>query len=150
MRIPVKITCALAGITLLLSSCAEGVLSLGRQRRMVTPMSPVHTIVNMQMADLEYVGEVTGTSEQTYLLGGIAIGGRRNHYVVLNQSGSELLSSVPARRGVRNAVFDALSKKPDADFVIPVSYDITVDKMFLGRKEVVTARIKVFRFKTKS
>lgn len=150
MRNFLKITLAVAAIATLASSCSEGVFSIGRQKRMITPVSPINTIVNLKYDDLEYVGEVTGTAEQTYVLGGIAIGGRRNHYVVLNQSGGELLSLVPTRRGVRNAVYDALSKKPDADFVIPLSYDITIDRMFLGRKEKVTARIKVFRFKQKS
>ena len=134
---------------LLLSSCNEGVLSIGRQNRKITPVSPINTIVNLQSDDLEYVGEVTGTAEQTYIFGGIPVGGRLNHYVVVNQSGSELLSLIPTRRGVRNAVYDALNKKPDADFIIPISYDITIDRMFLGRKENVNARVKVFRFKTK-
>jgi hypothetical protein len=131
------------------SSCNEGVLSIGRQNNRITPVSPINTIVNLQSDDLEYVGEVSGTSEQNYLFGAIAIGGRLNHYVVVNQTGSELLSLVPVRRGVRNAVYDALSKKPDADFIIPISYEITIDRMFLGRKEKVNARVKVFRFKTK-
>ncbi|MBX7203359.1 MAG: hypothetical protein K1X77_09830 [Bacteroidia bacterium] len=134
---------------LILSSCNEGVMSIGRENRRITPVSPINTIVNMQSDDLEYVGEVTGSSEQSYVFGSLPIGGRLNHYVVVNQSGSELLSLVPMRRGVRNAVYDALNKKPDADFIIPISYEITIDRMFLGRKEKVNARVKVFRFKTK-
>ena len=72
-----------------------------------TPVAPVNVQVNVTMDDLEYVGEVTGTSTQSYLLGRIAIGGRRNH---AGQVGGTI--GLPQTRGVNNALYDALIFPP--------------------------------------
>ncbi len=92
-------------------------------RKNATPVSPVNTQVNLNYDDLEYIGEVTGSSTQTYLFGIIPIGGRRNHQGVF---ASNIISSPISlnlnKRGVNNALYDALTSKPDADYIIPVSY----------------------------
>lgn len=107
-----------------------------------TPVAPVNVQVNVTMDDLEYVGEVTGTSTQSYLLGRIAIGGRRNH---AGQVGGTI--GLPQTRGVNNALYDALQTQPDADFVLPVSVETVKDVMFLGNKTTYTVRAKAYKIK---
>ena len=107
-----------------------------------TPVAPVNVQVNVTMDDLEYVGEVTGTSTQSYLLGRIAIGGRRNH---AGQVGGTI--GLPQTRGVNNALYDALQTQPDADFVLPVSVETVKNVMFLGNKTTYTVRAKAYKIK---
>ncbi len=111
-----------------------------------TPVAPVNVQVNVSMADLEYVGEVVGTSTQSYLFGVLPIGGRRFHTGVLSQQSGFL--SIPANRGTANALYDALQSQADADFVLPVSVEQTTNVMFLGNVTTYTVRAKAYRIKT--
>ncbi len=43
----------------------------------------------------------------------------------------------------------SVEKAPDADFVIPTYQSTKIDRMFLGRKEYITLRVKAFRIKSK-
>ena len=87
----------------LLSSCV--------MKKTAMPVSTINTQVLFNYDDLEYIGDVTGTATQTYLFGVIPIGGRRNHQGVFSGS---IISSPQAfnlsRRGVNNALYDALQK----------------------------------------
>ena len=111
-----------------------------------TPVAPVNVQVNVTMADLEYVGEVSGTSTQSYLFGVLPIGSRRFHTGVLSQQSGFL--SIPANRGTANALYDALQSQADADFVLPVSVEQTTDVMFLGNVTTYTVRAKAYKIKT--
>jgi hypothetical protein len=51
-------------------------------------------------------------------------------------------------RGYNNALYDALMAKPDADFVLPVSFIVETKRMFLGRMETVTIKGRAFKIKT--
>lgn len=106
--------------------------------------SPLNTQVNLTMADLEYVGEVTGTSTQFYALG-LPIGGRR-YYTA--STGSIFIPGLQ-NRGYNNALYDALKQKTDADFVLPLNVERKRNVLFLGRKEIITLRAKAFRIRTK-
>lgn len=110
-----------------------------------TPVAPVNVQVNVSMDDLEYVGEVTGTSTQSYLFGVLPIGGRRFHTGSLSQQSGFL--SLPTNRGTANAMYDALQSQADADFVLPVSVEQTTNVMFLGNVTTYTVRAKAYRIK---
>lgn len=111
-----------------------------------TPVAPVNVQVNVTMDDLEYVGEVSGTSTQSYIFGVIPVGGRRFHAAQVSATGG--LPLVGNNRGVNNALYDALQSLPDADFVLPVSVESTVNVMFMGNKTTYTVRAKAYRIKT--
>ena len=114
------------------------------QKAMV--QTPINAQINFDMDDLEFIGTVSGTSTQSYALG-MAIGGRKYHSASFIGQGFAI--QLPPSRGYQNALYDALSQLPDADFVLPVSYNTEVDQQFLGRKEYVTLRCKAYKIKDK-
>lgn len=110
-------------------------------------VAPINVQVNFDMEDLEFIGDVTGTSTQSYVMG-IALGGRKYRSgVLLSQSLG--LSNLTSSRGYNNAMYDALMQMPNADFVLPVSFDSDVTQMFMGRSEVLTLRCKAYKIKNK-
>jgi len=111
---------------------------------MMTPESRPVTQVNLTMDNLEYVGDVTGSATQYYALG-IPVGGRK--YYTASVGGLNLTSVVS--RGYNNALYDALMQKPDADFVLPLATEEKSNRMFLGRKQMITVRAKAFKIKSK-
>jgi hypothetical protein len=135
-----RILTLLSLIVLVATSCTV--------RQKATPVSPILTTVNFNMDDLEYIGDVIGKTTQSYFLI-IPYGGRRYTAGILANSGLGSGQGVPATRGWNNALYDALMSKPDADFVLPVSYETTIDQMFLGRQETLTVRAKAYRIKTR-
>jgi hypothetical protein len=123
----------------LLSSCT--------MREKAVPLTPINAQVLFDMDDLEFIGDVTGTATQSYFLN-IPYGGRLYHQgTVLNQGGIGI--QVPRNRGYNNAMYDALMAQPDADFLLPVSFERVIEQQFLGRREVLTLRAKAFRIKSK-
>lgn len=106
--------------------------------------SGLNTQVNLTMDNLEYVGDVTGSATQYYALG-IPVGGRK--YYTASVGGLNLTSVVS--RGYNNALYDALMQKPDADFVLPLATEEKSNRMFLGRKQMITVRAKAFKIKSK-
>jgi len=132
---------ALVAVTLLASSCTS-------YRRSV-PVTPIIAQVNFDMDDLEFIGEATGTAEQSYVIG-LPIGGRKYHTAAtVSQLGAGLGGLIPNNRGYNNALYDALMKFPTADFVMPVSVNVTTSHQFLGRRENLTVRFKAYRIKNK-
>jgi hypothetical protein len=134
-----RILMLLSLIVVIASSCTI--------RQKATPVSPILTQVNFTMDDLEYIGDVIGKTTQSYFLT-IPYGGRRYTSGILTNSGLGGVTT-PGNRGWNNALYDALMSKPDADFVLPVSYESTVDQMFLGSQETLTVRAKAYRIKNK-
>jgi hypothetical protein len=130
-------------IGLVFSSCVV--------RKNATPVSTINTQINLNYDDLEYIGEVSGTSTQNYLFGVIPIGGRRNHQGVF---AGAMIAAGPNfnptnKRGVMNALYDALGAKPDADYIIPVSYKVETHVMAFGRREIITIRAKAVKIRPK-
>lgn len=101
--------------------------------------------VNFDRSDLEYVGEVNGTATQYYILG-IPYGGRRFHTA---SAGGAVINTQAFDRAYNNALYDALSQKPDADFVLPLSSESTTNMAFLGKRVTLKVRAKAFKIKTK-
>jgi hypothetical protein len=130
----------LSGLLLFIGSCQSHKINM--------PGSPINTQVNLTMENLEYIGEIKGTATQSYLLNIIPIGGRRLHTANVAIGSTGLLNVNIKRRGFNNALYDALMTRPDADFVLPLSYTTTVDRMFLGRRETVRIRAKAFKIIT--
>jgi len=121
-------------------------------RRNTMPVSMLNTQVNFNYDDIEYIGDVTGTSVQSYLFGVIPIGGRRNHVGVFTGgfNNPQIIPNINLpRRGLNNALYDALQSKPDADYVIPVSYKVETNFMPFGRKVTLTVRAKAIKIRPK-
>ncbi len=113
------------------------------------PVTPMIAQVNFDMDDLQYIGEAIGTANQSYVLG-LPIGGRKYHSAAMvSQLGIGLGNIIPNNRGYNNALYDALMKMPDADFVLPVSVNVTTDHQFLGRRDNLTIRFKAYRIVNK-
>jgi hypothetical protein len=136
-----RILMLLAGVMVILaSSCTT--------YQKAVPVTQVNAQIIINFDDLEYIGDVTATAEQSYFLNAIPYGGRRYRQgVLLNQGGIGL--QLPPNRGTANALYDALQQKPDADFVMPVSFETVTDRQFLGRKETLTVRFKAYKIKNK-
>ena len=135
----IKISYLLAGFILITAS------SCTTYNKMVTS-TPINTQVNLTLSDLDYVGEVTGTATQSYVLG-LPYGGRR--YYVGSVGQGALGGIVPTDRAVANATYDALMQKPDADFVMPFSAETKTQRQFLGSRKTITIRAKAFKIKVK-
>lgn len=133
-------------IILILSIIAFSFSACTVQKKSI-PATPILTQINLEMDDLEYLGEISGTSTQSYFLF-FPYGGERYQGAVseLPGRGSNIKYK---RRGYDNALFDALMQKPDADFLLPISMEVTSHRMFLGREEVITVRAKAFKIITK-
>lgn len=109
------------------------------------PTSPIHTQINITLSDLEYIGEVTGTATQNYVIG-LPIGGRKYRTGI---SSNLFNISIPINRGMNNAMYDALMTKPDADFILPIGFETTTTYAFLGRTETIKLKAKAFKIKVK-
>lgn len=107
--------------------------------------APMEARVNFTSSDLEYVGDVNGSTVQHYVFG-LPFGGRRYHTA---STGSLLGGGVSFDRAYNNALYDALNQKPDADFVLPISSETVTDYGFLGRRVTIKVRAKAFKIKTK-
>ena len=114
-----------------------------------TPGANLNVQVNLSMDDLEYVGEINGSATQSYVMG-LPIGGRRRHYGEVGIISGGSIRTYPRNRGFNNALYDALTSKPDVDFVIPISVSYEVERMFLGRKVKTIIKAKAFKIKTKT
>lgn len=134
----IKTSCILLLASLLLFSCSIHTTGLGSQR----------PFINMEWEDMEYVRDVQDTTVQSYLLGIIPIGGTRLRRGSIDGNVINI-STLSRKRGMRNAIYNIIQKTPDADFVIPTYQFTKIDRMFLGRKEYVTLRVKAFRIKSK-
>ena len=133
-----KIIYLLMGCVLLTTSCTL--------TKRVSPMTQVNVQVNFNMDDLEYVGEVTGSAEQHYFLA-IPYGGRKYYSGEIYMPAQFSLGGTD--RAVRNALYDALLSKPDADFIMPLSYKVKQQRVFLGSLKKITVRGKAFKIKAK-
>lgn len=132
-----------AGMLLLATSCTT------YQKSMNT--APVNVQMNITMADMDYVGEVTGTATQSFVLG-IPYGGRKYYYPLAGFAGQgpvETNYSLTHNRGIDNAMWDALQQHPDADFLLPISVEVKKNQEFLGSKRTYTVRAKAFKIKAK-
>ena len=136
-----KLLYLLAGLALVVSSCT--------MKSKTVPAAPLNVQVNFTMDDLEFIGEVTGTTTQSYVLG-LPYGNRTNNVgTVATQFPFQIPGQFIRTRGFNNAMYNALQSKPDADFILPIAVETKTDVMFLGREETLTIRAKAFKIKTK-
>jgi hypothetical protein len=134
----IKTSCILLLATLTIVSCSVHSTGISAQR----------PFINMEWEDMEYVRDVQDTTVQSYLLGVIPIGGTRFRKGSIDGNVINI-SAFSRKRGMRNAIYNVIQKAPDADFFIPTYQFTKIDRMFLGRKEYVTLRVKAFRIKSK-
>lgn len=137
-----------AGLLLLATSCTM------HRRDMVG--APVNVQMNITMADLEYVGDITGTATQSYVLG-IPYGGKKKYYSAGVRGGvgnpinpsPGILFALDTDRGMNAALYDASMQRPDADFIIPFNMETTVKAEFLGSIRTYTVHAKAFKIRSK-
>ena len=110
------------------------------------PLTPINAQVNFTMEDLQYLGDVTGEAQQSYVLF-LPYGGRKYYSATLIPQGFGV--SLPNNRGYNNALYDALQQRPDADLVLPVSFEVTTHQQFLGRRDELKVRFKAYKIKSK-
>jgi len=134
-------TLFIGAIAMLFSSCT--------MREKAIPLAPMNVQVEFTMDDLEYIGDVTGSTTQSYVFGVIPYGGRQYHRGTLINQGAIGGIQLPRTRGYNNALYDALQEQPDADFLIPISFEKTTEQQFLGRVETLSIKAKAFRIKSK-
>lgn len=121
------------------------VISCSIHKTGITAQKP---FIDMKWEDMEYIKDVQDTTVQSYLLGFIPIGGTRFRKGSVDANVINI-SAFSRRRGMRNAIYNIIQKAPDADFVIPTYQFTRIDRMFLGKKEYITLRVKAFRIKSK-
>ncbi len=130
------------GLLLILGSCTVYKTSV--------PQAGVQARLNMEMTDLQYIKDASGTAVQSYFLG-LPIGGTKyKRGMVTNCPGNLQELSGLHERGVNSAIYNALESTPDADFVLPVSMRIVSNKMFLGREDSIIVRVKTFKINTRT
>jgi len=112
------------------------------------PQAGVQARLNVDMNDLQYIKDVSGTANQSYFMG-LPIGGDKykRGMVTNNPGGLQDLSRL-RERGVSSAMYNALQSAPDADFVLPLSLEVISRKMFLGREDSIVVRAKAFKLNT--
>lgn len=128
-------------MAVLFSSCT--------MREKAVPLAPMNVQVEFDMDDLEYIGDVTGVTTQSYVFGIIPYGGRQYHRGTLLSQGMLGGVQLPRTRGFNNALYDALQEQPDADFLLPISIEQTTEQQFLGRVVTLKIKAKAFRIKSK-
>ncbi|MBN2486136.1 MAG: hypothetical protein JXB34_09200 [Bacteroidales bacterium] len=110
------------------------------------PQANVQARLNVAMSDLEYIKDITGTSTQTYVAG-LPVGGEKYRQASVSGIAGGLVNVNIRNRGYNNALFNALESVPDADFVLPVSFEVVSERMFLGREDSVVVKVKAFKLK---
>ena len=113
--------------------------------------APVHVQMNLNMSDMDYVGEVTGTATQSFVLG-IPYGGRRYYNPIAGFVAGNPLNLnafITSNRGLNNAMWDALQQKPDADFLLPLNVEVKRKQEFLGSVRTYTVKAKAFKIRAK-
>jgi uncharacterized protein DUF6567 len=132
----IKIFLSIPLLMLLFSSCTV--------QQKIMPAAPYSTSINFDMDDLEYLGEVSGTSTKSYFLF-IPYGSDDHKSAVLVFPGNA--SKNMQTKGFKTALYNALLQQPEADFVIPLSVDVTKNIMFMGKEEITTVKAKAFKLK---
>jgi len=110
------------------------------------PQSGVHTQINVNLNDMQYLKEVTGTAVQSYVVG-IAYGGEKHKKAAVSNVSGSLIGVNLNNRGYNNALYNALQKLPDADFIMPINMQVKSDRLFLGRQDSIIVRVKAFKLK---
>lgn len=112
------------------------------------PQAGINAQLNLELEDLEYIKDATGTSVQSYIAG-LPIGGKKNKQVAVSNAAGSLLNVNLNSRGLNAAMFEALESVPDADFVLPISLEVVSDRMLLGREDSLIVKVKAFKLKVK-
>lgn len=115
--------------------------------------APATSQLNIQMSDLEYLGETEiSVDYRTYLgfiriidkLNGTAYDGSEIKYTDL-KNGDFLSSGLYGR--LDRAAFKVLEKFPDADYFVVVNQSKQKTRLFLGAEVSVTAKVRAYAFK---
>lgn len=122
-------------ISLLFSACLV--------QKSVAPSTTLNVQLNISLNDLEYIADTTIKVKQSYVLG-IPYGGERYKIgqIILQNN---LPNYVKRNRAFNNAIYQALTNYPDADFILPVSFKLEKNIMFLGREDELSIKVKLLK-----
>jgi hypothetical protein len=110
------------------------------------PQANVHTQINVNLNDMQYLKEVTGSAVQSYVFG-LPFGGEKYKAVAVSNISGSIAGVNLKNRGYNNALYNAMQKLQDADFIMPINMEIKSDRMFLGRQDSIIVRVKAFKLK---
>jgi hypothetical protein len=137
-----------AGSALFLTSCI-GV----RTTKTARPVSFLPDYVEMQVKldDYQYLGteEVTVKFRRYFGFYTItdSINGQLPTIRNFNIVNMGVANNIAINARLRTALYAAMYKHPDADFIVPVNIRSQVDQMFLGRVSRETLRVKLYKIK---
>ena len=124
--------------SVILTSC------LGIREERSFKVSPNNSNIrfNTGMADLKYLGDVTGTLTYTEYLGFIKIYNNNTTKKSFLYINGFSLSSWSSR-----ILYDNMGQYEDAELIMPIVVQENSMKMILGRKVTTTVKAKVYKFK---
>jgi hypothetical protein len=117
-------------------------------QKAVSPSANMQVQLNLLPTNMEYIIDTTVTVKQSYVLG-IPYGGPRYQVGQLVDN-KHVPLKIKRNRAFNRALFEVLKKYPDADFVLPLSYRIEKNIMFLGREEELVLKVKLMRIAPKN
>lgn len=140
---------AMAGMALLLSSCVG--MRTSSSTSSVT-MAPNNVELQMKISDYQYLGTENVTVSYNRYLGFYTIydninganAEMRNVKIVDLQTAND---PIPLNEGMRRALYNAMVKYPEIDFVVPVNVLTERNQMFLGRKVTQKLRVRMYKLK---
>jgi hypothetical protein len=133
---------------LFLSSCS-GLYHY--QKVGTTSFSPDHVRLNMNLDDMELLGSTTvSVTSRTYL--GIfktidTINDVKYNFREVKKVKLAGRKSIALSGDLRKAAYKVVEEYPDADFYVPVYSQRQIRRLFLGKKQTVSAVIKAFKLK---
>ncbi|MFT7085964.1 MAG: hypothetical protein ACJAV5_001686 [Vicingaceae bacterium] len=149
MKYTIKHIFSVAALTLLLSSCSSST-NVTKMRSAST--SPDIVRLEMTLDDYEYLGETEinveylryfGVFSYVNAINGNAVTARNKSFVYLQGRSPINLGSPLLNR----ALIKAYKAYPDADFLMPSMTAKEIEKLFLGRKVKMSAKIKSYKIR---
>jgi hypothetical protein len=131
-------------LTVLLVLAAAVMLAVGCQSTTIVPNYSAPPINLQPIAAPELVGDATGSSEGTIILGFITLG-VPSKYGSLPGAGM-----LPACKIERNALYNALQKVPTADALVCPVMTIDETNYFVFKKKKVDVRAKAVKYAAKA
>ncbi len=137
-----------AALVMLMASC-----NLTRQYSSMrtTSLTPDYVKLNMDLSDMQYLGQSTLTVETRTYLGFIKridyVNGEKYDYRQVSLMSLAGKSDIKLSADMKKAAYKVVADYPDADYYVPVYEKQDVDRMFLGNHKVKTMVIRAYKLK---
>lgn len=135
----------LMGTLLLMSSCVS------QQKFSSTFFKPDRIRLELSMQDMTYLGDVTVSVTYKRYFGifvkTLQINGDNYNPRYQQKARFALNANIGCDPRLKKALYKVQEVYPDADYIIPASFNETVDKMIGGRIVTEQMRVKVYKLK---